>query len=421
MTNRNTGTFLVVALAGVACLALAVPARALSGTVSGCMFYRDVRQQGSSLSGSRHLPTGVVGVDRPLMSARVVLLGGGGGAVGTGVTNSSGCYSFSWNDPLLLWWPTSGYKIRVELRDPSDFYVSNELDALFTASSSVVLDNSIEALGNRSFGSVDAAQVFGTASEYWQRIVDNSAHLSNRMTNVHIRATVPEGWLGCAESCSWGATDVYIADGAGQTEPVSSVAHEIGHATHFSALEVDHSSMDLACLEPHFFTSTETCEAWSFNEGVADFWAAVFSWSNNATEANIDAENGGFTEGSIETPEPVCIASATPERIQGCVAAMLWDVYDDPTGDDDGINDSQTAVGVNTISNIFQEYNDNCISGFDNRCSNEGGLHGVNHWDFLFNLNDEIPSFLDEARGIYAGIDFDENCPGGCGEEPFSF
>ncbi|MCC7112269.1 MAG: hypothetical protein IT382_23445 [Deltaproteobacteria bacterium] len=58
-------------------------------------------------------------------------------------------------------------------------------------------------------------------------------------------------------------------------------------------------------------------------------------------------------------------------------------------------------------------YPNGCL-GTANRCSNEGGEHGTNHWDFLKNWNDVFSTLTDEVRDIYEQTGIDEG-----GAQPF--
>lgn len=385
-------------------------AHAISGIVRGCWIYEDERDEGNNSAGSLHLTTGT-GVSRAIRRARVALLGGGGGEIGSGVTGADGCYAFNWNDPLALWFPTSGYKIRVELKDPSDFYITDTGGAQFVSQASVTLADSDHNVGTHGYptrsGGVpnDEIQVFATAADYWTRIVDAAAVLSQRMTNIHIVATAPAGHNGCAGSCNWGANDVQIMDGDGENNPVFVVSHEIGHSTTLHAWGLSFPHWPVTCIAGHTYTSVETCEAFVFNEGSADFWAAAFSWSP-------DTAAPAFVMGPIETPAGVCTAGPTPWRIEGCIAAALWDVYDDPTADDDALDDS-TNITLSGIVNIYDQFADNCL-GLADRCSNEGGNHGPNHWDWMENFDDDFPTLTADLRDIYNACDINEG-----GEEPF--
>jgi hypothetical protein len=94
--------------------------------------------------------------------------------------------------------------------------------------------------------------------------------------------------------------------------------------------------------------------------------------------------------------------------------AALWDVYDDPSGDDDRIDGNNTPVNIASIVNVLNHYPDGCWPFADDRCSNEGGPNGPNHWDFLKNFSDVFPELESEARDIY-----DAAMISGGGDEPF--
>jgi hypothetical protein len=58
-------------------------------------------------------------------------------------------------------------------------------------------------------------------------------------------------------------------------------------------------------------------------------------------------------------------------------AKALWDIYDVPAGDDDGV----TNRSMVSITQVLRGYPDFCGTN-DNRCSNEGNPLGLNSFDF---------------------------------------
>ena len=54
------------------------------------------------------------------------------------------------------------------------------------------------------------------------------------------------------------------------------------------------------------------------------------------------------------------------------------------------------------------------LLGLADRCSNEGGNHGPNHWDWMENFDDDFPTLTADLRDIYNACDINEG-----GEEPF--
>ncbi len=396
-------------LATVAFLTVPTSAEAISGTVTGCILFDDERNQTSSLTGSRHVDRSGGALD-PITGARVQVLGGGGGSVGESTTGSNGCFTINWNDILALWFPTTGYRLRVELRDPNDFRVTNENGTLFAYATNIVLNDSNENLGSFSLADDEQALVFQTAADYWDRLVDPIAVLSSRMTNVRISATVPFGhdWgFGtiCDTACMLDANHVSIPDTFGLDLPVTHVAHELGHATVTRGLDEGDFNVDPGCTHPaHTFTSLETCDSHPWNEGFANFFSVAFAFTNNATAAHF-----GGPGNSVETPEAVCATSATPRRIEACVTSALWDIFDDPTGDDDVMDGSPDSNATGMVSAL-----DNYCWGTGNRCQAESGPHGRNAWDFLANFSATFPTLQDEVEDIYAACRIDIG-----GEEPF--
>jgi hypothetical protein len=114
------------------------------------------------------------------------------------------------------------------------------------------------------------------------------------------------------------------------------------------------------------------------------------------------------------TLDDTCEGAANCD-VEACVAAFLWDVFDDPAPDDDPIDDADATIAVAQMVEVLQQYGDNC-SGGANRCSNEGGADGRNTWDFLENFDDRYPSLTPSARTILNQLSMDGATA--C-EEPF--
>lgn len=165
------------------------------------------------------------------------------------------------------------------------------------------------------------------------------------------------------------------------------------------------------------------CEAVAWNEAFATFWGVVWGWTKNATAAT-----AGILTTQIEDPPTACdtiSANNRPWRLQACITSALWDVFDDPSGDDDPIDDGVTNVATFTFADTLNAY----PAGWGNRQDEESGSHGRNHWDFLANWSSRWSGDLvAEIREIYATAnldgDVDDNgvdcdAPLGCGEEPF--
>jgi hypothetical protein len=398
-------------------LALAVGAAPLeaftTGTVNGCIKYKDVRKQGNADGDVHALHVNRSEIERvPFIGATVRLVNSFGQLLGRDELDNSGCYSFSWGDPSGSF-PSTGYRLRVYLENDKDWYVTDQDGRTLMQSFRVTLHDNNETLDDRVMRHGDEIYVAQTAAEFWKRIVDKSAHLSDKMTAFRFSANVSDEGspTGCREgiSCAVNANHVSIIDGVGLTKPQTTVAHETGHSVMMHALGLDFFLQDVVCGTQHDFFEPTGCDRLAWSEGFADFISVVFGWSPNATEP--DYFSGADMEALSE-----CSDEDAP-RLERCQAGALWDIYDDPSagdGDDDAIDGSNTNVNIASIVNVLKAYPDGCWWWFDDRCSNEGGAHGPNHWDFLKNFSDVLPDLESEARAIYDGAGIS-----GGGEEPF--
>lgn len=373
-------------------------ASAASGTVAGCIDYDDNRTQcNSGANGSRH--NNCTLDDLPFPGARVTLEGVFGAVIGSGTTGSDGCFSFAIND---IWsgFPMNNRPLRVYLENPSDFRVTSPSGATYAVTFLVSIPDSSHNVGTKNVGGSEQVGAYMTAQDVWTRIVENITTLSSRMTGVRITTDHTDG------SMMIDKNHVQIADGAGN-QAVTTVAHELGHAITAHALDETYIIYDIFnCEISHTYFQAEDCDKVAWTEGIGDFWAAVFAWTNDATAAQF----GGNILETVSDANDDCVGQDF--RAEACQAAALWDLYDDPAGDDDPVDGSPdaTATGIVTVLNA---YPGGCAGGAD-RCSNEGGEHGTNHWDFLANWDATYPSTTDELRVIYGQTGIDEG-----GEEPY--
>lgn len=391
-------TFFHTCVVAFAVIAIADPAIAASGTIAGCVDFDDNRTQcNSGVSGSRHNNCGLD--DLPFPEAHVQLEGVFGAVIGSGTTNDAGCFSFTFND---VWsgFPMANRALRVFLKNPSDFFVTNPSGTQYAFGFLVTLLDSNENVGTKHVGGGEQVGAYMTAHDVWERIVDPTTLLSSRMTGVRITTDHQDG------SMMIDKNHVQISDGAGNNA-VTTVAHELGHAVTAHSLDETYIIYDIFnCEITHTYFNAEDCDKVAWSEGIADFMAAVFAWTNNAPAAQFGAN---ILE-TISDAADDCIGADF--RTEACQAAALWDIFDDPTNDDDPLDDTTGATLANIVT-VLDNYPGGC-SGGANRCSNEGGEHGTNHWDFLANWNATFPGTTDEVRDIYAQTGIDEG-----GEEPF--
>lgn len=385
-------------------LAISGTAHAISGSVTGCMVFDDPRLGCCTGEPGCHFNTcGGNGQDQPFKEARVALVAWWG-EPGSGTTDSNGCFNFSWNDASCLG-PTCTYTLRLFAQNPNDFTVMNTSGATYSASSSVTIRSGATPLG--AFQPVDSTAekwgLYATSQQFFDRIVDQASVLSATMTDIDVVYPVAAN-----ETFAPGDHTVNIGIGVANGRPFG-VAHELGHLANrhaFGEAIFDYQG----CTNAHEWYAVHPCERVPFEEGFAWSWSVPWGWSNNATNPRVD----GTVFIERNTLDDTCEGAANCD-VEACVAAFLWDVFDDPTPDDDPIDDADATIAVAQMVEILQQYGDNC-SGGANRCSNEGGADGRNTWDFLENFDDRYPSLTPSARTILNQLSMDGATA--C-EEPF--
>jgi hypothetical protein len=228
-----------------------------------------------------------------------------------------------------------------------------------------------------------------TAEEFYARVVRQSGDLLNTMKGVAVHINSAP-----FSAVTPNALDVHLSGGMAIGDAFAE-AHELGHMVAWRSLGLlltpfRADFLDYMCgdLNPtHSWTSLE-CEKAAWNEGFAHMVAAAWMWQRSAPRPVIPVITGGF---NLESG-----ACTTPGRNnEGCQAKALWDIYDNRTGDDDGITDRSMI----SITQVLRAYPDHCIPPFDNRCSNEGDplsllnpldLNALNHLDFRGNWSAEL-------------------------------
>lgn len=413
---RRARSFLGYMLGALLIFPSSASAETIHGILMGCLTYFNTREEGCSALTESGCLVASSQQEQPLNGAYVELLKPGLFGlekIGSSTTSTNnGCYTIPWRTEGEYGF--LGF-IRVEARSPERFRVTDsggaQLAFMFARDN---MQNFVND-GTRSVEFWDHWQVYATAFEFWDRIVINSPILSQRMTNVRIAANINlaqsapccDGF-GCMSSCTVDKDYVRIFQGNGRERPITSVAHELGHAALLHALGQSNAAYDAQCPATHQFDVAHACEAVAWHEGMANFFATRFSFSENATAARFGPLNGDFG-GSVETPINECGTDPQPFRIEGCITAAVWDLVDDPANDDDPRDNNTLGVGLRSIAGALSNY---CWWWAD-RCGNEGGLHGTNHWDFLFNFSQERSDVAAEARQIYDALGLNIG-----GEEP---
>lgn len=382
----------------ISCMVLAAAgdAQALSGSVSGCMLYDDRRDMCCvGQSGCAH--TWCDTDNRPFREARVALVAWWG-EPGSGTTDANGCFNFSWDDASCFG-PTCSYTLRLFLQNPNDFTVKNASGAIYTSSTSVTIASGARALGSfkPTQPTLERWGLYATTQQFFDRIVDQSTILSATMTDIEV--VYPD-----TMTAAWGDYKITVESSFADQRP-KGVAHELGHIANrhgFGEASFDYQGCDSA----HERWTPHTCERVAFEEGLATFWAMPWGWSNNATDPIFE-----YSEDHVESNalDNICGGSANCD-VEMCVAAFLWDIFDDPANDDDPIDDADPTIAVRQMVEVLEEY---CNSS-SNLCRDEPGADGRNHWDFLENFDDLYPSLTSSARTILNNLSMDAAC-----EEPF--
>ena len=248
---------------------------------------------------------------------------------------------------------------------------------------------------------------YAEAQDFWDRLVDTSSTLGGRMTDIRIVNNNPDGTY--MES----ANEVRIADGLEETRNITALSHELGHAATAHSLNLSDLDYPFTCDDTHTYTQNLVCERMAWVEGIANFYASARAWNGDA------GNNAIWFLGSqpLELVTVNTCSGADDWRVEACQTAALWDLYDDPLNDDDPIDDSDLAIGHAGISNVLNAYSDGCWP-IDDRCSNENGEHGLNHFDFLFNFDALFGgsgTMSADLRSIYSALDLNDG-----GEEPWN-
>jgi hypothetical protein len=309
------------------------------------------------------------------------------------VTNDAGCYRIAWNDALSFFFPVNA-ELTVTLASP-DMALGTQRTSppnrLFTIHDGplfgdfVAETRSVDMNANTTrnvtvagTGTGEPRAAYMTTEEFYARVVRQSTAFLNTMkgVHVHVNSTPP---LGASGGVTPTGSDVFLTAGTAAADAFT-VAHELGHVVAWRSLGLALAPfradfLDYACdgviIPSHAFDSVE-CEKAAWNEGLAHMVGAAWMWARNAPSPVIP-RNGGFNLESGACP--------TPNVGNECShAKALWDIYDNPVGNEDGIANRSMA----SITQVLRGYPDFCIVPLvsDNRCSNEGDPLGANSFDF---------------------------------------
>ena len=383
---------LIIAVTMFATIGIApAESHAVNGTLAGCVSTTEVRTNPSPNNPGR-LWTSQPGDGMPIRRALIRLHFFFGAEFFT-ITNDAGCYSINWSDPLSFSFPVNA-ELAVILASPDmplGTQQTSPPNRLFSIhdgplSFDLVAETRSVAMNATTTRNVTVAGVgtgepraaYMTTQEFYARVVNQSTALLNTMKNVHVHINSTPAAPGVAGGISPTTSDVFLIGGTAGTDAFT-IAHELGHIVAWRSLGIvtvpfraDFS--DFACdgvvVPAHSFNSIE-CQKAAWNEGFAHFVAAAWMWARNAADPVIP-RNGSFNLESDTCP--------TPSVGNECShAKALWDIYDNPVGDDDGIGNRNMA----SITSVLRGYPDFCIfpAVSDNHCSNEGDPLGLNSFD----------------------------------------
>jgi len=367
---------------------------AVNGTLSGCVTTTEVRTNPSPNNPGR-LWTSQVGDGMPIRRALIRLRFFFGAEFFTS-TNNAGCYTINWNDPLSLFFPVNA-ELGVILASPDmplGTQQTSSPNRLFTIHNGPLFGDFVAETRNVAMnanttqnvtvagaGTIEPRAAYMTTQEFYARVVNQSTAFLNTMKNVHVHVNSTPTTPGVAGGIAPTTSDVFLTGGTA-TASAFTVAHELGHIVAWRSLGVvtvpfRADFLDFACdgvvVPAHGWDSLE-CQKAAWNEGFAHFVGAAWMWARNAQNPVIpqDEANGFDLENEL---------CDTPNVGNECShAKALWDIYDNPAGDDDGIANRSMA----SITQVLRGYTDFCIVPFvsDNRCSNEGDPLGANSFDF---------------------------------------
>jgi hypothetical protein len=158
------------------------------------------------------------------------------------------------------------------------------------------------------------------------------------------------------------------------------LAHEIGHAITWAALQVNSAPLNL--ISDYIFggslgwspDSREFSKA-AFLEGMADFWSLVWQF-NQSANANFVSQGKTFRTDRARVEDSngnLVFRCRTVDRaweFPFCHTAALWDLFD---------SDDNVDLTIAQIVDTLNAFPNNCIS---NGCRDELGLDALNHLDF---------------------------------------
>lgn len=329
-------------------------------------------------------------------------------------TNGAGNYSVPWSH---LWPPN---KIEVDV-----FPARPEIDTVPTTSKPT---NWFEIRGyggiamvslrgaSRSSGTLTGTQTinltlpansefvaaFQTARDTYRMIHAEGGGAATIGDMLGLKIFVNDATLGVGGGIAPLADEIYLSPGLARQRPFS-VAHEIGHILTWRSFDISAAPASLALAylcdgNPGWADFTDECEQAGFLDGVAHLVGALWMWNRNASPLHSSLASPVIPRGSmnfsIEAPQQLpgtplargCHKTFghPPGRV-ACNARALWDIVDNPVGDDDAISNRSLSHIITVLRAYPRFWNPACLIN-DNHCVLEAGLNdGMNWHDFRAN------------------------------------
>ena len=208
-----------------------------------------------------------------------------------------------------------------------------------------------------------------------------------RLNNGTISIEVPDSSGACPTACAPSRNEIIIP--AGLAEEGFRTAHEMGHILHMSEFGQDVLRTDYSAGGGGWTLTSQENDSAAVAEGFATYVAAVAWWDPN----NSGSDPEGFGE-NYETAAPEYGACASNRGVALQVARAFWDL--DDTNNEAGAGaaageDDSTSMSSLSITAGWANF----AVGTANRENYETGVHGVNAYDFDFNLNVNDETFFD--------------------------
>ncbi len=232
----------------------------------------------------------------------------------------------------------------------------------------------------------DESAAYLTTQGFFEQIVNSSEVLRNRMPGLEVTTRA----LPCFGS-SCGMTpfpnSVLVSEGTPINSPLV-LAHEIGHAITWAALDLDSAPINLASdyshplgVPSHWDLDEREFSKAAFLEGLAEAWALEWAFGSNVNAVVTEGtrtfryEVGRvvLTDGTIALN---CKTVTDAHEFPFCHTVALRDLLDSGGAGTDGVDLTYANI-VDTL-NRFRD-------GICNGCRDELGFDALNNNDFLCN------------------------------------